>query len=204
MKTPRPLNAWILYRGEFIRSNITNLPTRQRDLSKVAAASWRALSDEEKQPYFALAKLHKEEHERQYPNYKYQPVRRGPSSKARTRAVGKQLSRSIQEFKIVPGKAPAPAFLPTPATLFPPPVIFTSSRDSPQLSTPPSHRLAHSPATQVLARGQPAVKLETYEDELVGLFEKKASLVDEGVAVSHTCFVLFFCLMDTVAARLHR
>ncbi|KAM0756316.1 hypothetical protein T439DRAFT_278173, partial [Meredithblackwellia eburnea MCA 4105] len=68
--TPRPPNAWILYRSEQIRAlksdkELSKKP--QSDISKLIGHMWREESDEVKRWYESEAELRKLEHRIKYP-----------------------------------------------------------------------------------------------------------------------------------------
>ncbi|KAF9003829.1 HMG-box, partial [Hymenopellis radicata] len=72
---PRPPNAFILFRQEYVRLHATQ-KTLQSNMSKDAGEAWRALSDEDKQYYKDLAAVEKEKHMAKYPDYMFRPQRK--------------------------------------------------------------------------------------------------------------------------------
>ena len=75
-KTPRPPNAFILYRIEI--QNIiktTNHKFTNAEVSKKAGKMWHNLSKEEKEKFKKKAEVIKYKHLKLYPNYKYKPRR---------------------------------------------------------------------------------------------------------------------------------
>ncbi|PBK89590.1 HMG-box, partial [Armillaria gallica] len=72
---PRPSNAYIIFRSEFVALNKESLSKTQKMASKLAGAAWRRLPKEIQDHYKGLAKERKEEHARAYPGYKYKPRR---------------------------------------------------------------------------------------------------------------------------------
>ncbi|KAF7360788.1 putative transcription factor SOX-14 [Mycena venus] len=82
---PRPRNAFICFRSEYVKAQkaASARPGSldQTVLSCGAAGAWRALNDEERQPFVVMALREKEEHAIRYPNYRYAPV--GASGAAR-------------------------------------------------------------------------------------------------------------------------
>ncbi|KAM0752886.1 hypothetical protein T439DRAFT_378649 [Meredithblackwellia eburnea MCA 4105] len=83
--TPRPPNAWILYRSEQIRAlksdkELSKKP--QSDISKLIGHMWREESDEVKRWYETEAELRKREHKIKYPDYRFCPVRKGKSTES--------------------------------------------------------------------------------------------------------------------------
>ncbi|XP_078353766.1 uncharacterized protein LOC144638442 [Oculina patagonica] len=73
----RPMNAFMIWssrkRRELAREN-PRLHNSQ--ISKILGSEWRKLSEEEKQKFFAQAKLLNELHMIEHPDYKYRPKRR--------------------------------------------------------------------------------------------------------------------------------
>ncbi|PBK66119.1 hypothetical protein ARMSODRAFT_852132, partial [Armillaria solidipes] len=72
---PRPSNAYIIFRSEFVALNKESLSKTQQKASKLAGAAWRQLPKESQDYYRDLAKQRKEEHARAHPGYKYKPRR---------------------------------------------------------------------------------------------------------------------------------
>ncbi|KAF2021735.1 mating type protein 2, partial [Aaosphaeria arxii CBS 175.79] len=71
---PRPMNCWMLYRDEKhreLKAKNPNLTVQQ--ISTICSEGWRKLSAAEKDHYRSQAKLAKELHQREFPNYKYTP-----------------------------------------------------------------------------------------------------------------------------------
>eukprot|EP00045_Choanoeca_perplexa_P007781 m.71444 g.71444 ORF g.71444 m.71444 type:complete len:266 (-) comp14216_c0_seq3:1575-2372(-) len=76
-RVKRPLNSFMC----FAKSMATNRPTELQGLSpqefnKALGQRWQGLSNLEKQVYVEMADKAKEEHQRLYPEYKYQPRRK--------------------------------------------------------------------------------------------------------------------------------
>ncbi|KAI0730210.1 high mobility group box domain-containing protein, partial [Fomitopsis betulina] len=77
-KPPRPPNAWILYRSDKLRElagrRNPDAPKRvQADISKEVSEMWRAEDPDVKREYERIADIKKQEHQIQYPHYKFQP-----------------------------------------------------------------------------------------------------------------------------------
>ncbi|KIO23466.1 hypothetical protein M407DRAFT_45884, partial [Tulasnella calospora MUT 4182] len=70
---PRPRNAFILFRTNFVEESKLTRSTEadNRNISKIAGAVWRALPPEEKLEWHKKATEEKEMHKQKYPNYKY-------------------------------------------------------------------------------------------------------------------------------------
>ncbi|TFY64012.1 hypothetical protein EVG20_g6084 [Dentipellis fragilis] len=78
-KPPRACNAWILFRCDKIRQ----LPPRQDgrsrtqpEVSQLISKMWAVVSPQERADYEARAERAKAEHQRKWPNYKYEPVKK--------------------------------------------------------------------------------------------------------------------------------
>lgn len=73
----RPMNAFMIWssrkRRELAREN-PRLHNSQ--ISKILGSEWRKLTEDEKQKFFAQAKLISELHMIEHPDYKYRPKRR--------------------------------------------------------------------------------------------------------------------------------
>ncbi|WBW72328.1 M-specific HMG-box DNA-binding transcription factor Mc at silenced MAT2 locus [Schizosaccharomyces osmophilus] len=73
-RAPRPPNAFILYRKE--KQSLlseTNPGMTNAEVSKLVGQLWKEESNEVKLKYFKMSECYKTEHEKLYPNYKYQP-----------------------------------------------------------------------------------------------------------------------------------
>ncbi|KAI0044367.1 high mobility group box, partial [Auriscalpium vulgare] len=72
---PRPPNAFMVFRSSWLKSNDGMLAIERdnRQLSRITGEVWRAMSDADKAPYQKHAQDLKEEHARQYPNYRFSP-----------------------------------------------------------------------------------------------------------------------------------
>ncbi|KAL1733197.1 hypothetical protein EV714DRAFT_204996 [Schizophyllum commune] len=69
----RPSNAFFHFRSHFIKKNkaVGITGDNQADVSKVAAAVWKAMSPEATAVYEEQAKAEAEQHKKKYPDYKY-------------------------------------------------------------------------------------------------------------------------------------
>lgn len=75
-RTPRPANAFILYRRDKQVKILESLPgTSNAEVSRLVGAMWKNEKLEVKVQYFQKAELLKVQHKRLYPDYKYQPQR---------------------------------------------------------------------------------------------------------------------------------
>lgn len=82
---PRPRNAFILFRCHAVANNLVpeELERDHRNISRIISHMWNSLSPEDRKTWQLEAQKEKEEHQRLYPNYKYQPVYRKPVTKHR-------------------------------------------------------------------------------------------------------------------------
>ena len=97
---PRPPNAWILYRSDKLRElaerRDPHAPKRlQADISKEISEMWKSEDPVVKREYERIADIKKQEHRTQYPNYKFQPVRK--EDKARQREEEKAEKARVKE-----------------------------------------------------------------------------------------------------------
>ncbi|KAF5388646.1 hypothetical protein D9757_004792 [Collybiopsis confluens] len=88
-KIPRPPNAFMLFRSEFIKQQHIpgSIETDRTSLSKIIGSCWRLLAEEEKAVWYRRAKAADVEHKRMYPDYRFCPVH------------GKKKGRSKKEKK---------------------------------------------------------------------------------------------------------
>lgn len=78
---PRPPNAFILFRANFIRDPHVHVPSTgplsnvsPTTLSTIVGMTWRNLPEEERSLWNEKARVAREEHKRLYPSYRYQPA----------------------------------------------------------------------------------------------------------------------------------
>ncbi|KAK2462630.1 hypothetical protein APHAL10511_005363 [Amanita phalloides] len=85
---PRPPNAFMLFRADFVRQKHVpgSIETNHGSLSKIIGNCWRALPLEEKRVWEVKAKHAKAEHKIRYPNYRFRPVH----NKNKDKKKGKQ------------------------------------------------------------------------------------------------------------------
>ncbi|ROW16997.1 hypothetical protein VPNG_01176 [Cytospora leucostoma] len=82
-KVPRPRNAFILYRQHHQAGVVVKYPgLANPDISKIIGELWREEPEEVKNYWKRLAEEEKARHQRQYPQYKYQPRRGGKGGPA--------------------------------------------------------------------------------------------------------------------------
>ncbi|KAL1983038.1 hypothetical protein VTN96DRAFT_521 [Rasamsonia emersonii] len=84
-KIPRPRNAFILYRQHYQAAVVAQNPgLANPEISKIIGEQWRALPEETKDEWKALAEAEKARHQQQYPDYRYQPRRYGRDGGSRS------------------------------------------------------------------------------------------------------------------------
>jgi hypothetical protein len=73
---PRPPNAFMLFRANFVRQKHIpgSIETNHGSLSKIIGNCWRSLPPNEKRVWEAKAKVAKQEHKVMYPDYRFRPV----------------------------------------------------------------------------------------------------------------------------------
>ncbi|KAL1870408.1 hypothetical protein VTK73DRAFT_2646 [Phialemonium thermophilum] len=77
-KIPRPRNAFILYRQHHQGQVVAQHPgLANPEISKIIGEQWRDEPEEEKNQWRRLAEEEKLRHQKQYPDYRYQPRRGG-------------------------------------------------------------------------------------------------------------------------------
>ncbi|KAK4235940.1 putative HMG-box-containing domain protein [Achaetomium macrosporum] len=75
-KVPRPRNAFILYRQHYQAQVVQQNPgLANPEISKIIGEQWRDEPEESKNQWKLLAEEEKQRHQRQYPDYRYQPRR---------------------------------------------------------------------------------------------------------------------------------
>ncbi|SPO31617.1 related to HMG-box transcription factor [Ustilago trichophora] len=96
--TPRPPNAWILYRSQKFReiqqtrdsqarSGSSEKPKSQAEISRIISQMWQNETTAVKQEFEALADEKKLAHQRMYPTYRYRPKKKAKSSKQNAAAI---------------------------------------------------------------------------------------------------------------------
>ncbi|KAH6613355.1 hypothetical protein F5144DRAFT_607270 [Chaetomium tenue] len=141
-KVPRPRNAFILYRQHHQAQVVQQNPgLANPDISKIIGEQWRDEPEDRKNQWKLLAEEEKQRHQRQYPDYRYQP-RRG----------NKSGSSQPPRPPLAPGEDPTRCskcggrYIATPRTPSTPFVTPTGSKPGLSLYGPPSghHTLTSS------------------------------------------------------------
>ncbi|KAG6817437.1 hypothetical protein H0H87_008605 [Tephrocybe sp. NHM501043] len=116
---PRPPNAFMLYRSDFLKRGVipSHVERRQQNLSRIAGQCWNLLSQEEKVPWQELAAQVLLEHQRKNPDYKFTPAPRGSRrSKMKGRSDGdgeavdgeERIRQIREEYARITGPTAAP------------------------------------------------------------------------------------------------
>ncbi|PAV68421.1 hypothetical protein WR25_09760 [Diploscapter pachys] len=73
----RPMNAFMIW-SQMRRAEISSTTEKvhNSDISKILGKEWRAMADEDKQPYVEKARELRDQHFRDHPDYVYRPKRR--------------------------------------------------------------------------------------------------------------------------------
>ncbi|KZV74265.1 hypothetical protein PENSPDRAFT_749414 [Peniophora sp. CONT] len=101
---PRPANAFMLFRAEFVRRKHVpgSIEQNHNNLSKIIGSTWKNLPEEERQVWMRMAAAEVEKHKKLYPDYKYQPKHKprnapGAPKKARKGKNGKEPEADEEE-----------------------------------------------------------------------------------------------------------
>lgn len=70
---PRPRNAYMMYRGDFVVQH----RGKCSDIGKLSSIVWKTLTEGEQAPWYAVANVEKREHKRRFPSYVFRPRRLG-------------------------------------------------------------------------------------------------------------------------------
>ncbi|KAH6666470.1 HMG box protein [Plectosphaerella plurivora] len=93
-KVPRPRNAFILYRQHHQGQVVAQNPgLANPEISKIIGEQWRIQAEETKDYWKNLAEEEKLRHQRQYPDYRYQPRRNAKSANRPGSAAGEDPGR---------------------------------------------------------------------------------------------------------------
>lgn len=119
LQPPRPPNAWILYRSDKLRELPPSSERRaQADVSRLISDMWKKESEAVKLEYERMADAKKAEHQRMYPDYRFQPMKK--EDKARMREKQK-LERERARAEKKPRRATAATVPSSSAAVSPPP-----------------------------------------------------------------------------------
>ncbi|KAJ7906117.1 high mobility group box domain-containing protein, partial [Mycena leptocephala] len=71
---PRPPNAFMLFRSNFVRNRMPKQErTTQMHISRLVADDWNALPVKQQAEWYRRAEMAKIQHERTFPGYRYIP-----------------------------------------------------------------------------------------------------------------------------------
>jgi hypothetical protein len=72
---PRPRNAFILFRCDFVRQKKIpeSVENDHRNISRIVGKIWREMTKEEKKPWVEMAEQEKRNHQQANPNYRFNP-----------------------------------------------------------------------------------------------------------------------------------
>lgn len=149
---PRPPNAFICFRSRFVRDQKAqgSQGSGMKDISRQAGHIWNEMTEEERRPYVELSDRIKQEHRATYPDYKFNPAKRGSSKSVRAprrrpQATSSQRSRSHERELSTGWQSYTEGYNPMPTLSSP----FTP---------PPSHGQLYLPADISSAKGREEVR----------------------------------------------
>ncbi|KAJ3735832.1 hypothetical protein DFJ43DRAFT_759659 [Lentinula guzmanii] len=123
---PRPRNAFILFRCDFVRQKKVpdHLEANHRNISRIVGSVWKKMSASQKAPWIAMANIEKKNHAEAHPGYKYHPGYESRGRDARIRKINQSPAEGVS-----PARTPSPSFTPPLAPLrrsssCPPPGAF--------------------------------------------------------------------------------
>ena len=100
VQPPRPPNAWILYRSHKLRELPPVQGRAQAVVSKLVSDMWKNESESVRLEYERMADQRKAEHQQMYPDYRFQPLKKGEKLKQREKLKQeKQQARSEKKTR---------------------------------------------------------------------------------------------------------
>ncbi|ESK83727.1 HMG(highmobilitygroup)box domain-containing protein [Moniliophthora roreri MCA 2997] len=84
---PRPRNAFILFRCDFVRQHKVpqEIEGKHSNISRIAGAIWQHMTAEQRKPWKDMAEEEKRKHKEKHPGYKYRPVAVGVRARPKSR-----------------------------------------------------------------------------------------------------------------------
>ena len=139
LKPPRPRNSWILYRRDQLR-RLPRGEMTQADVSQLISKMWREAPEHVHAEYERRAEEEKADHKRQFPNYRYRPMKKEDKERMKeAKKKSKELERQeknrrrrTQKTADVPSPAPVPQI--TPQLIEPPHLRYGPAGPTPPLS----------------------------------------------------------------------
>ncbi|KAG5636438.1 hypothetical protein H0H81_008083 [Sphagnurus paluster] len=106
---PRPRNAFILFRCDFVRQGKVprDVEKDHRNISRIAGSVWREMTDEDKAPWVEMAEQEKDRHSKTYPGYRYTPGIGAPS------VMKRRKREDVEEEEGANGRVPSDTGSPT-------------------------------------------------------------------------------------------
>ena len=165
-KTPRPPNAWIIYRSD----KLQNMPPpplgqpkpTQAEVSKIIAAQWRAESDDVRALYDQRAETAKAEHARMYPDYRFAPMKKADKDRIREeKRQAKEQERAGRKVRarVAPYPLPSTASpFKTSSPLIIKHVVPNANSASPSISS----SMSSSSLSSTMLNSQPGINVAPY------------------------------------------
>ncbi|KAJ1658466.1 hypothetical protein IWQ61_002288 [Dispira simplex] len=103
-KVARPHNSFILYRKDKAKEITRDNPNmNQKEVSKTIGKLWREESKEVKEHYARLSQIHKEEHRRKHPTYKYTPRKGRKQQQVQRKQKGLDSTLMVHPYGLLAG-----------------------------------------------------------------------------------------------------
>jgi hypothetical protein len=101
---PRPRNAFILFRCDFVAQKKipASVEPDHRNISRIVGRIWKAMSDEDRRPWVEEAKKEREKHKRLYPLYRYSPTSAATAATTALKEKRAQNQRIRESMGVLP------------------------------------------------------------------------------------------------------